>query len=171
MSFFFKKEFSCAFKKNPSDKLNYLPIFSICIEEIDITRGLILGNWPRRIPTWLPSSLSWVYYSGPVLFGVSVATRPPWYSLNDDGGIDFGDQGAVRALTMAMLRVDFDLHITLPEDRLCPTVANRLDYIHLIEDLLSHSGIDYEREQIKGLDMYVRACRLLITMTGLSLLL
>lgn len=57
-------------------------------------------------------------------------------------------------LTTALLQVDFGLTIELPEDNLCPMVANRLDYVHLIEDLLADVGIDYEHDPVRGLDMY-----------------
>lgn len=75
-------------------------------------------------------------------------------SVRADGSIDFGDRDAVRTLSLALLQVDFGLSVELPKDRLCPMVANRLDYIHLVEDLLASSGIDYEHEPVKGLDMY-----------------
>lgn len=42
-----------------------------------------------------------------------------------DGRIDFSDAAALRALTTALLKEDFDLDVKLRDDRLCPTVANR----------------------------------------------
>lgn len=76
------------------------------------------------------------------------------FSMRADGSLNFCDEEAVRTLTMALLKVDFGLVVELPKGHLCPTVANRLDYIHLIEDLLAESGINYEREPVRGLDMY-----------------
>ncbi|KLT38635.1 hypothetical protein CC85DRAFT_331431 [Cutaneotrichosporon oleaginosum] len=49
--------------------------------------------------------------------------------------IDFTDAAALRALTTVLLKEDFDLDVRLREDRLCPTVANRLDYVLLCLDL------------------------------------
>ncbi|GAA6060889.1 hypothetical protein JCM10212_000172 [Sporobolomyces blumeae] len=43
--------------------------------------------------------------------------------------IDWGDDQAVRALTCALLERDFDIELKLPNDRLCPTVPSRLEYV------------------------------------------
>lgn len=37
--------------------------------------------------------------------------------------LNFSDPKAVMQLTKTLLKVDFDLHIELPEDRLCPPVS------------------------------------------------
>ncbi|GAA5824260.1 hypothetical protein JCM5353_000371 [Sporobolomyces roseus] len=42
--------------------------------------------------------------------------------------IDWKDQESVRALTRALLERDFNLKLSLPKDRLCPTVPSRLEY-------------------------------------------
>ncbi|KAJ2488284.1 hypothetical protein IWW37_004933 [Coemansia sp. RSA 2050] len=46
--------------------------------------------------------------------------------------IDFKNPDAVRILNQALLSVYFDLRIHLPSDSLCPTIANRLNYIKWI---------------------------------------
>ncbi|KAJ2742202.1 hypothetical protein GGI20_004645 [Coemansia sp. BCRC 34301] len=43
--------------------------------------------------------------------------------------IDFKNPDAVRVLNQALLLVYFDLRIHLPSNSLCPTVANRLNYV------------------------------------------
>ena len=65
----------------------------------------------------------------------------------------FESERAIRLLTTVLLKKDFDLNIDLPEHNLCPTLANRLDYLHLIEDLLESSGINYRDDSITGLDI------------------
>lgn len=52
-----------------------------------------------------------------------------------------------------MLKRDFGLNVKLPKGHLCPAIPNRLDYIHLIEDLLLDQGIDFFTERILGLDI------------------
>ncbi|KAK7204151.1 hypothetical protein BZA70DRAFT_281599 [Myxozyma melibiosi] len=56
--------------------------------------------------------------------------------LTRNRSIDFQSHEAVCTLTQALLARDFDLTITLSPDRLCPRVANRLNYILWIQDLL-----------------------------------
>ncbi|KAJ3726081.1 hypothetical protein C8R42DRAFT_659899 [Lentinula raphanica] len=59
--------------------------------------------------------------------------------------IDFKDQAAQRCLTEALLHRDFNLKISLPPDRLCPPVPNRLNYVLWLQDVISAS--DYMKEQ------------------------
>ncbi|KAK4688642.1 U6 snRNA m6A methyltransferase, partial [Tremellales sp. Uapishka_1] len=48
--------------------------------------------------------------------------------------IDFQDAKALRKLTRCLLKEDFGLDVDLRIDRLCPTLANRLDYLlHLLD--------------------------------------
>ncbi|KIW14116.1 hypothetical protein PV08_06897 [Exophiala spinifera] len=72
--------------------------------------------------------------------------------------LDFSDPESVRQLTKALLHRDFNLVIDLPEDRLCPPVPNRFNYILFIQRLLDttspdfHEGFDPDR-QVIGLDI------------------
>ncbi|KAJ6132665.1 hypothetical protein N7471_007880 [Penicillium samsonianum] len=78
--------------------------------------------------------------------------------LKSNGQLDFTDPAAVRQLTTTLLQQDFHLKVEIPEDRLCPPVPNRLNYILWLQDLLDstagglHEGYDRDRE-IVGLDI------------------
>lgn len=52
--------------------------------------------------------------------------------------IDFKDPEALRTLTKALLERDFNRHVYLAEDRLCPPVAGRLDYVLYVQDVVRH---------------------------------
>ncbi|XP_030759500.1 U6 small nuclear RNA (adenine-(43)-N(6))-methyltransferase [Sitophilus oryzae] len=63
---------------------------------------------------------------------------------------DFKDPEALRALSRALLKKDFDLDVEIPKTKLIPTIPLRLNYILWIEDLLEF----VERENdIKGIDI------------------
>ncbi|KAH8155337.1 uncharacterized protein LAJ45_00347 [Morchella importuna] len=72
--------------------------------------------------------------------------------------INFKDPDAVRELTKCLLKRHFGLTVELPEDRLCPTVPNRLNYVLWMQDLIdSTSGgptDDYDpSRKVVGLDI------------------
>ncbi|KAK6336692.1 hypothetical protein TWF718_009484 [Orbilia javanica] len=56
--------------------------------------------------------------------------------LKGTSSIDFHDPESIRQLAKALLKKEFNLDIDLPEDRLCPGVPNRLNYILWLNDLL-----------------------------------
>ncbi|KAL9617483.1 MAG: hypothetical protein Q9160_007746 [Pyrenula sp. 1 TL-2023] len=65
---------------------------------------------------------------------------------------------AKKQLTKSLLHRDFGLEIELPEDRLCPPVPNRLNYIFWLQDLLDTTGDDYRDRydadrEVVGLDI------------------
>ncbi|KAJ9489616.1 hypothetical protein VN97_g3633 [Penicillium thymicola] len=78
--------------------------------------------------------------------------------LNKNNQLDFTDPAAVRQLTTTLLQQDFHLKVEIPEDRLCPPVPNRLNYILWLQDLLDstagglHEGYDRDRD-VFGLDI------------------
>ncbi|KAJ7533205.1 hypothetical protein O6H91_13G037600 [Diphasiastrum complanatum] len=69
--------------------------------------------------------------------------------------IDWTDYCATRELTKVLLEHDYGIKWWIPDGQLCPTVPNRVNYIHWIEDLLSLSPSPrYEQRQtIVGLDI------------------
>ncbi|KIW63218.1 hypothetical protein PV04_10082 [Phialophora macrospora] len=78
--------------------------------------------------------------------------------LKPNRQLDFSDPESVRQLTKCLLHRDFSLTIDLPDDRLCPPVPNRFNYILFIQRLLDdtspdfHEGYDPERHLL-GLDI------------------
>ena len=80
--------------------------------------------------------------------------------LKANGQLDFSDPESVRQLTKCLLLRDFGLEIELPEDRLCPPVPNRYNYILWLQDLLDTTSTDYKERydrgrEVLGLDMCV----------------
>ncbi|KAL6910264.1 hypothetical protein GGI43DRAFT_378251 [Trichoderma evansii] len=67
--------------------------------------------------------------------------------------LNFSDPKAVMQLTKTLLKVDFDLRIDLPEDRLCPPVTNRHNYILWLKDLLDTTSYDEPGRKVVGLDI------------------
>ncbi|KAJ2025467.1 hypothetical protein GGI06_000575 [Coemansia sp. S85] len=64
--------------------------------------------------------------------------------------LDFKNPDAVRVLNQALLSTYFDLHIHLPSNSLCPTIANRLNYLKwLSANILP----DYIPGHLTGLDI------------------
>ncbi|WVO19840.1 uncharacterized protein IAS62_001130 [Cryptococcus decagattii] len=64
----------------------------------------------------------------------------PFVNISEDGypSIDFQNPAALRELTKCLLKEDWNLDVDLREDRLCPTIPNRLDYIYHMLDLEPH---------------------------------
>ncbi|KAF9022235.1 S-adenosyl-L-methionine dependent methyltransferase [Hymenopellis radicata] len=67
--------------------------------------------------------------------------------------IDFKNEASQRCLTQALLHRDFGLAITLPDDRLCPPVPNRLNYILWIQDILLAQPGPSQPTAIRGIDI------------------
>ncbi|KUJ16479.1 DUF890 domain protein [Mollisia scopiformis] len=78
--------------------------------------------------------------------------------LKSNGQLDFSNPESVQQLTKSLLKRDFKLKLSLPPDRLCPPVPNRLNYIIWIQNLLDTTSDSYndkydpERE-VLGLDI------------------
>ncbi|TFK66978.1 hypothetical protein BDN72DRAFT_799475 [Pluteus cervinus] len=73
--------------------------------------------------------------------------------------IDYNDQEAQRRLAEALLRYTFKLHLTLPPNRLCPPIPNRLNYILWLQDIVAAHRRSYSlvygasRPLVYGLDI------------------
>ncbi|KAF7903260.1 uncharacterized protein EAF01_006309 [Botrytis porri] len=78
--------------------------------------------------------------------------------LKSNGQLDFSDPKSVQQLTKSLLKRDFSLNLTLPDDRLCPPVPNRLNYILWLQELIDTSSDVYNdcynsNRQVHGLDI------------------
>jgi len=68
--------------------------------------------------------------------------------------LDFSHPDAVRQLNKALLLADFGLQFwDIPKGNLVPGVPGRLDYIHVIKDLLDALPKDKQTKKVKGLDI------------------
>ncbi|KAF9494869.1 S-adenosyl-L-methionine dependent methyltransferase [Pleurotus eryngii] len=66
--------------------------------------------------------------------------------------INFRNNDAQRALTEALMLRDFSIRLTLPAERLCPPVPNRLNYILWLQDIVRHSPATLDGT-VRGLDV------------------
>ncbi|KAJ7741984.1 S-adenosyl-L-methionine dependent methyltransferase [Mycena maculata] len=66
--------------------------------------------------------------------------------------IDFKDEISQRRLTEALLHRDFGISLNVPENRICPPVPNRLNYVLWIQDLLRTTEF-VGREPVRGIDI------------------
>ena len=64
--------------------------------------------------------------------------------------LDFSDPASLRELTCAVLERDFGIKLEIPLDKLIPTVPQKLNYIHWIEDLLCCGGVVCQDEGVAG---------------------
>ncbi|KAL8113925.1 uncharacterized protein LOC141668408 isoform X1 [Apium graveolens] len=79
-----------------------------------------------------------------------------FYSRDGRPRIDWTDFNATRELTRLLLLHDHGINWWIPDGQLCPTVPNRSNYIHWIEDLLSSDIITNTRanaDVVKGFDI------------------
>ncbi|KAL9243926.1 hypothetical protein vseg_017758 [Gypsophila vaccaria] len=70
--------------------------------------------------------------------------------------IDWTDFNATRELTRVLLLHDHSIHWWIPDGQLCPTVPNRSNYIHWIEDLLASDIIEKNNadgDKVRGFDI------------------
>ncbi|KAF8630961.1 hypothetical protein AX17_005317 [Amanita inopinata Kibby_2008] len=76
-------------------------------------------------------------------------------SCHGEFTIDFKNADSQRRLTEALLYRDFDIKVILPDERLCPPVPNRLNYILWLQDIIrAHKNyIDSPDSDINGIDI------------------
>ncbi|KAF4507796.1 hypothetical protein G6O67_004259 [Ophiocordyceps sinensis] len=67
--------------------------------------------------------------------------------------LDFDDPASVVQLTKTLLKLDFGLAMELPENRLCPPVPNRHNYILWLKGLLDTSSYAPPGRNLVGLDI------------------
>ncbi|KAJ6807637.1 methyltransferase-like protein 16-like protein isoform X1 [Iris pallida] len=70
--------------------------------------------------------------------------------------IDWTDFNATRELTRVLLHRDHAVNWWIPDGQLCPTISNRSNYIHWIEDLLSSELIPSSHDsdhRVRGFDI------------------
>ncbi|CAG7942070.1 unnamed protein product [Penicillium olsonii] len=77
--------------------------------------------------------------------------------LKPNSQLDFTDPAAVRQLTTTLLREDFQLKVKIPEDRLCPPVPNRLNYIIWIQDLIDSTAEGSTERDVSGYTPFLAA--------------
>lgn len=63
--------------------------------------------------------------------------------------LDFKKPAHLKSLTWALLKDDFDLDVTIPLNRLIPTVPLRLNYLLWIEDIFRFKG----SSKLHGIDL------------------
>ncbi|XP_020241317.1 methyltransferase-like protein 16 homolog isoform X2 [Asparagus officinalis] len=102
------------------------------------------------------------YSENPPDFSLLASLYPsfaPFVSVSSRTGrasIDWTDFNATRELTRALLHRDHGVSWWIPDGQLCPTVPNRSNYIHWIEDLLSSELIppsDGSDGRVRGFDI------------------
>ncbi|RMX97625.1 hypothetical protein D0868_10545 [Hortaea werneckii] len=102
------------------------------------------------------------YYEGDVDFDVLAAKDHEFAAIckvsKNKRWVDFQDPKVVKQLTNSLLKHDFGLELQLPDDRLCPPVPVRWNYIRWIQELLDTTNDTYSDQydpgrEVKGLDI------------------
>ncbi|KAE8137874.1 DUF890 domain protein [Aspergillus pseudotamarii] len=95
----------------------------------------------------------------------TLALQSPEFAkyLKPNSQLDFSDPDAVRQLSKSLLQRDFGLNVHIPENRLCPPVPNRLNYILWLQSLLDTTGKEYRDDydpdrKVVGLDIGTGCC-------------
>ncbi|KAK4233901.1 hypothetical protein C8A03DRAFT_38354 [Achaetomium macrosporum] len=73
--------------------------------------------------------------------------------LHNDGQLDFSNPAVTMQLTKTLMELDFGLKLELPDDRLCPPVPNRHNYILWLKDLMDTTSYEPPGRKLCGLDV------------------
>ncbi|KPM37623.1 hypothetical protein AK830_g8937 [Neonectria ditissima] len=93
-------------------------------------------------------------YTKPPNFNELALLDPDFADLWNQHNADFfNDPKCVMQLTKTLLQLDFDLQIELPDDRLCPPVTNRHNYLLWLKGLLDSTSYEKPRRKVVGLDI------------------
>ncbi|KAH9871006.1 hypothetical protein J1614_006580 [Plenodomus biglobosus] len=106
---------------------------------------------------------------------MNLAQRPPYYTVDfkalaksdpdfkqlwqsQSGKLDFQDPDTTMKLSKAILKADFGLQLDVPNDRLCPPIPNRWNYISWIQGLIDSTSPSYSNKyeperKVVGLDI------------------
>ncbi|GAV84273.1 Methyltransf_10 domain-containing protein [Cephalotus follicularis] len=117
-----------------------------------------MGNRKRKRGTIHPKNK---YSNNPPDFALLASLYPSFkpfvfYSRDGRPRIDWTDFNATRELTRILLLHDHGLRWWIPDGQLCPTVPNRSNYIHWVEDLLSLDIIpntNTNGDNVRGFDI------------------
>ncbi|KAF2816896.1 uncharacterized protein BDZ99DRAFT_430569 [Mytilinidion resinicola] len=84
------------------------------------------------------------YYQGAIDLRQLVLGHKELSSLGSKSGfVSFQDPIVVKYITIALLKRDFGLDIRLPDDRLCPRVPIRYNYVRWIQELIDTTSPKY----------------------------
>ncbi|CAI6330466.1 unnamed protein product [Periconia digitata] len=75
-----------------------------------------------------------------------------------NGRLNFQDPTTILILAQALLKTDFNLSLSIPDDRLCPPIPNRYNYVSWIHHLIDSTSPSYSNaydptRTITGLDI------------------
>ncbi|GAB7358999.1 hypothetical protein MBLNU230_g5072t1 [Neophaeotheca triangularis] len=108
------------------------------------------------------------YYHKEIVFADLADFDPEFADFwdEDTNKIDFQDPEANKQITKTLLKYDFDITAEFPDDRLCPPVPSRWNYVHWAQELLDTTRDDYKdvadrTRKVVGLDIGTGASAIL----------
>ncbi|OAA35255.1 hypothetical protein BBO_08857 [Beauveria brongniartii RCEF 3172] len=92
-------------------------------------------------------------YSSPPDFKQLAALDADFSAVVQGRDLDFRVPKAVMQLSKTLLKHDFSLSLDLPDDRLCPPIPNRHNYILWLKDLLDSTTYNAPGGKLVGIDI------------------
>jgi len=127
---------------------------------VEVRRRVVQRAWTRRHRHMHPRN---VYRDRPMDWEGMMARHPAleahWKPVrpgSDRKKFDWNSYEATVALAKALFLDDFGVQWNLPEGHLCPSLPNRTNYVHWIEDLLQLAGIwqkGHTEQPVVGIDV------------------